>query len=154
MSYTLEKWIKPSNSICLNVTFLHSILCLIYYILGVGVGIRGPITGCGLLLHCMNKVGVYCTWALGCVANPRSARTEVGAVASGGARMGFIQGSSWEKNGLHPWSTWSAAWERGAEEGDRANGDLKALLKDSKTGRCLHLKPQVSCTGARNNAWA
>lgn len=33
MSYTLEKWIKPSNSICLNVTFLHFILCLIYYIL-------------------------------------------------------------------------------------------------------------------------
>lgn len=39
-----------------------------------GVGIRGPITGCGLLLHCMNKVGVYCAWALGSVANPRSAQ--------------------------------------------------------------------------------
>lgn len=32
MSYTLEKWIKPSNIIYLNVTFLHFILCLIYYI--------------------------------------------------------------------------------------------------------------------------
>lgn len=46
MSYTLEKWIKPSNSICLNVTFLHSILCLIYYIWGGGLEDRSQDVAC------------------------------------------------------------------------------------------------------------
>lgn len=127
-----------------NLFAFHTMFNLLY---SGGGGIRGLITGCGLLLHCMNKVGVYCVWVLGYVANPWSARAELYAVVSDGASMGFTQGSLWEKNRLYPWSTWSAAWERGEEEGDRANEDLKALLKHSKTGKCLHSKSQGSCTG-------
>lgn len=89
MSYTLEKWIKPSNSICLNVTFLHFILCLIYYILSGGgkKKIRGQIAGCGLLLRCMNKSRVYDSRAVCFAAKPHPAHTEIGlAISSSGKR--------------------------------------------------------------------
>lgn len=50
--------------------------------------------GCGLLLHCMNKVGVYHISKLGFAANPPSAHVDINVVVSGGGSANFVHGSS------------------------------------------------------------
>ncbi|KAI4534064.1 hypothetical protein MG293_014924 [Ovis ammon polii] len=63
---------------------------------------RGPITGCGLLLHCVNKVGVYRTAASPFAANPHSARADIDVAISGGASMGSVQSSLHSEGIGHP----------------------------------------------------
>ncbi|KAI4559069.1 hypothetical protein MJT46_013711 [Ovis ammon polii x Ovis aries] len=67
---------------------------------------RGPITGCGLLLHCVNKVGVYRTAASPFAANPHSARADIDVAISGGASMGSVQSSLHSEGIGHPQEGW------------------------------------------------
>lgn len=138
MSYTLEKWIKPSNSICLNVTFLHFILCLIYYILSGGGKKQSEdrsqdvAWSCNAWIKLGSKAHEPCAWLQIPVQLMLTWALPFQVVVS----MGVVQGSLPQETGLHAWSTWRAAWEEG-RKGKRASGGLTALSKDSKTSKCF-----------------
>lgn len=82
-----------------NLFAFHSMFNLLY---SRGRKYRGPITGCGLLLHCVNKVGVYRTAASPFAANPHSARADTDVAISGGASMGSVQSSLHSEGIGHP----------------------------------------------------
>lgn len=82
-----------------NLFAFHCMFNLLY---SRGGKYRGRITGCGLLLHCVNKVGVYRTAASRLAANPHSAQADVDDAISGGASTGSVQSSLQSEGTGHP----------------------------------------------------
>lgn len=82
-----------------NLFAFHSMFNLLY---SRGGKYRGQITGCGLLLRCVNKVGVYRTAAARFAANPHAARADVDIAISVGASMGSVQSSLHSEGIGHP----------------------------------------------------